>query len=158
MRSGRLADHHLDDLPIAQRAAGGERVGDVVLEAVLRIEHAGDAALGVVAVRLQQAVLGDHQHGQRRIDRHRRPQARQPAADDQHVGEMVRHPLGVKRNEIAGDVQHEPIMGESSYVVITVGCDWLALHCETASGYPNGWTAACSFAAAPLIRQRHRVG
>ena len=40
---------------IAQRAAGRERVGDVILEAVLGIEHAGDAPLGVVAVRLPQA-------------------------------------------------------------------------------------------------------
>ena len=32
----RLADHHLDDVRIAQAAAGGERVGDVVLEAILR--------------------------------------------------------------------------------------------------------------------------
>ena len=59
---GRFADDHLDDLRVAQPAAGGERVGDVVLEAVLGIEHAGDAPLGVVAVRLSQPVLGDHQH------------------------------------------------------------------------------------------------
>ena len=59
---GRLADDHLDDVAIAQVAAGRQRVGHVVLEAVFRVEHAGDAPLGVVAVRLPQAVLGDHQH------------------------------------------------------------------------------------------------
>ena len=59
---GRLADDHLDDFAIAQRAAGRERVGDVVLEAVLRVQHAGDAPLGIVAVGLLQAFLGDHQH------------------------------------------------------------------------------------------------
>ena len=45
-----LADHPLDDLRIAERAAGLERVGHVVLEAVFRIDHAGDAALGIGAV------------------------------------------------------------------------------------------------------------
>ena len=49
---GRFADDHLDDVAIAQIAAGGERVGDVIFEAILGIEHAGDAALGVGAVRL----------------------------------------------------------------------------------------------------------
>ena len=49
---GRLADDHLDDLAIAQPGAGDERVVDVVLEAVLGLEHAGDAALGVGAVGL----------------------------------------------------------------------------------------------------------
>ena len=46
-----LADHLPDDLRIAERAAGLERVGHVVLEAVLRIDHARDAALGEGAVR-----------------------------------------------------------------------------------------------------------
>ena len=41
-----FADHPLHDLRIAERAAGLERVGHVVFEAVVRIDHAGDAALG----------------------------------------------------------------------------------------------------------------
>ena len=49
-----LADHVLDHLPVAERAAGLEGVGHVVLEAVVRIEHGGDAALGVGAVGLLQ--------------------------------------------------------------------------------------------------------
>ena len=47
-----VADDHFDDLAIAQLAAGRERVGDVIFEAIFRIEHAGDAPLGVGAVRL----------------------------------------------------------------------------------------------------------
>ena len=39
-----------------------ERVGDVVVEPVVGIEHAGDAPLGVVAVALAHLVLGDDQH------------------------------------------------------------------------------------------------
>ena len=53
----RLADDHLDDFAIAQPGAGDERVGDVVFEAVLGVQDAGDAALGVGAVRFLQLVL-----------------------------------------------------------------------------------------------------
>ena len=83
-------------------AACLERVGHVVLEAVLRVEHAGDAPLSVVAVGLQQALLGDHQHAHPRVDGQCRSQAGQPAADHQHVGEMVRHAFGIERNQVAG--------------------------------------------------------
>ena len=96
-----LADDPLDHRRVAQRAAGFERVGHVILEAVVGIEHAGDAALGPVAVRLLDALLGDDDDRQLRIDRHRRPQPGQPAADDQHVGEEVRHVLGMERNEVS---------------------------------------------------------
>ena len=102
----RFADDHLDDLAVAQPRAGDQRVGDVVLEAVLGIEHAGDAALGVGAVGLLHRVLGDHQHREPRIDLHRRPQPGDAAADDQHVGEVVRNPLGMEGHEVArGTVQ-----------------------------------------------------
>ena len=83
-------------------AAGDQRVGDVVLEAVFGIDHAGDAALGIGAVGLLHRVLGDHEHREPRIDRHRRPQPGEAAADHQHVDEVVRNPLGMKRHEIAG--------------------------------------------------------
>ena len=97
-----LADHLLDDRPVAQRAAGLERVADMVLEAVFGVHDAGDAALGVGAVRYGESILGDHQHRQPRIDGQGRPQAGQAAADDQHVGEEVRHMFGMERNEITG--------------------------------------------------------
>ena len=48
----RLAYDHLDDVRVAQALAGREGVGDVVVEAVLGVEDAGDPPLGVVAVAL----------------------------------------------------------------------------------------------------------
>ena len=104
MCSRRLADDHLDDFAVAQVRAGDERVLDVVVEVVLRIEHAGDAALGIRAVGLLHRVLGDHQQRQPRIDLHRGPQAGNSAADDQHVGEVMRNPLRMKRHQITRDV------------------------------------------------------
>ena len=73
----------------------------MVLEAVVGIEHAGDAPLGLAAVGLLDRLLGDHHDRQFRIDRQRRPQARQSAADDQHVGEEMRHVFGMERNEVS---------------------------------------------------------
>ena len=43
---GCFAHDHIDDLSIAELAAGGKRVGDMILEAVFRIPHAGDTPLG----------------------------------------------------------------------------------------------------------------
>ena len=103
MRCGASRTTLLDHGRIAQRAAGLKRVGHVVLEAVVRVEHGGDAPLGVGAVRLADVLLGDDQDREFRIDGQRRPQPGQPAADDQHVGEEVRHALGMERNEISGD-------------------------------------------------------
>ena len=103
---GRFADHHFDDRRIAKLAAGRERVGDVVFKAVFRVDNAGDASLGELAVRFLEVVLGDHEDRELRIDGDRRPQPGQPAADDQHVGERMRYPLGMERDEIAGSVGH----------------------------------------------------
>ena len=99
---GGFADDHLDDVGVAERAAGDERVGDVVLEAVLGIDHAGDAALGVGAVGLLDRVLGDHEHAEAGIDGDRGPQPGDAAADDQHVGEEVRQLAGMEGDEVAG--------------------------------------------------------
>src|SRR5690606_3310232 len=41
------------------------------------------------------------QQRQPRVDFHRRPQAGNPTADNEHVDKMVRDPLGMKRHEIA---------------------------------------------------------
>ena len=46
--------------------------------------------LGRSCCSIAEPVLGDDQDGKLRIDGQRRPQAGQPAADDQHVGEEVR--------------------------------------------------------------------
>ena len=44
---GRFTDDAGDDLGVAEPFAGGDGVGDVVLEVILGIDHPGDAALGV---------------------------------------------------------------------------------------------------------------
>ena len=77
-----LADYPLDDFGIAERAAGLQRVGHVVLEAIFRIDHAGDAALGVGAVGVLQAVFGDDQHREPRIGAQGGANPSQPATDD----------------------------------------------------------------------------
>ncbi len=107
---GRFADDHLDDFLIAEIRAGDHRVGDVVLEAVLGIDHSGDAALGVGAVGLFHRVLGDHQKREPWIDFHRGPQPGNAAADHQHVDEVVRNPLGMERNEIAWHEQRHDFL------------------------------------------------
>ncbi len=92
---------HFHHVVVAQLASGRQRVLHVVLKAVFRPQHTGDSALGVVAVRIGGAFLGNGQHGKRRVHRQRRAKARQPSPDDQHIGETVRNPLGMKRHKIS---------------------------------------------------------
>ena len=54
-----LTDHLLDDLGIAQSAAGGQRVGDVGLETIAFPQDRGDAALGLPGVAVFEAGLAD---------------------------------------------------------------------------------------------------
>ena len=75
---GGLADDVFDHLPVAQLAAGLQRVGHVVLEAVLRIEDRGDASLGMGAVGLPQASLVQHQDRELRVDGQGRAQPARP--------------------------------------------------------------------------------
>src|SRR3984885_13092947 len=97
---GRLANHHVDNVRIAEPFAGGHRVGRVTLEVVDRIEDPRDAALRIRAVGLQQAVLGDNDHVERRVDGESRPDAGNAAADYQHVRKEVRNPLGIEADEV----------------------------------------------------------
>jgi hypothetical protein len=99
--SGGLANDGIDHVLVAQAAAGGERVGDMVVEAVLRIDDAGDASLGPLTRRALQVVFRDHRHRQPLVNRERRPQAGETTPEDEHVGEAVRHPLGAKRHQVA---------------------------------------------------------
>ena len=46
---GRLTDDRVDDGFVTQACASHERVGDMVVEAILRIDHACDASLGPLA-------------------------------------------------------------------------------------------------------------
>jgi len=95
-----LADDQLDDGAVAEAGAGGEGVLDVVLEAVLGRAHGGDAALGVGAVALLDAVLGDHQHPEVGRGGQGGAQAGDAAADDQQVGEQVRRLLGPEPHQV----------------------------------------------------------
>ena len=105
--AGRLAHHHLDHVAVAQAGAGRQRVLDVVLEAVLRRTHGRDAALGVAAVALLHAVLGDDQHLHVRRRGQGRPQPGDAAADHQQVGEDVRGLLGAEADQIAEGKCHD---------------------------------------------------
>ena len=100
---GGLAHHVLDHRRIAERAAGFERVGHVVLDAVVRVHDRGHSALSVVAIGLPNRLLGDDHDREPGIDGQRRPQTGQPAADHQHVGKEVRHALGMERDQVSRD-------------------------------------------------------
>jgi hypothetical protein len=96
---------------VAQTAAGRERVGDVVVEAILRIDHARDAPLRPLARRGLQILLRDDGHREPRIDRQRRPQPGEAAAENEHVGEAVRHPLRAERDQVTRPLErliHSP--------------------------------------------------
>ena len=97
----RLADDHGDDLGVAEPLARRDRVGDVVVEGVLGIEHARDPPLGVGAVALPDLVLGDDQDPVRLGDPERRAEAREPSADDEDVGEVVRQLTRVEAHQTA---------------------------------------------------------
>jgi len=107
----RFADDRIDHVLVAQPAAGGERVGHVVVEAVLRIDDARDAALRPLARRRLQIVFRHDGHRQPGIDCQRRPQPGQAAAQDEHVGEAVRHPLGTECDQVTRPLErliHSP--------------------------------------------------
>ena len=96
----RLANHGINHLPMAEFTAGGERIGHVVVEPILGINDAGDAPLRPLARRALEVVFCDHGQGESRIDRKRCPQAGQATAEDEYVGEAVRHPLRAERHQI----------------------------------------------------------
>ena len=98
---GGLADDQLDDLGVAEPLAGGEGVGDVVLEVVLGVEDTGDPALGIRAIALADLILGDDQDPEPFRHAERRAEPGDAAADDQDVGEVMRQVLGIERGQVA---------------------------------------------------------
>jgi hypothetical protein len=85
----RFAHDHLDDLGIAESLASGEGIGDVVVEAVLRVQNPGDSSLSIVAVAFTDLVLG-HDEGPELIGNAKRgTKTGNPASDDEYVSEMV---------------------------------------------------------------------
>ena len=99
--TGRLPDHRIHHLRMAEATAGDQRVGHMVVEAILRINNAGNASLGILTRRFTEIIFGDHRHRQARVDFHRRPQPRQPSAENEHIRETVRHSPWPKRHQIA---------------------------------------------------------
>ena len=97
-----LADHTLDHFASHSEPPACKRVGDVVFAAVRRDPARRRCRPGRGRCWIRRIVLGDHQDRQPRIDGQGRPQSGQAAADDQHVGEEVRHLLGMEGNEVAG--------------------------------------------------------
>ena len=97
----RFTHNHFDDLAVAQLAACGDRVVDVIVERVLGVHHAGNAALRVVAVGLSQRVFRYNEHGERRVDRKRRSLASKAATNDQHIGKAMRQFLRMERGQIS---------------------------------------------------------
>ena len=102
----RLAHHRLHHIGMAQPAAGGERVGDMVVKSIFRVDHPGDATLRPLAGGGAQVVFRHHGDVEFRGHRQRRSQAGEPAPKDEHVGETVRHPLGTKRGQIPRAFEH----------------------------------------------------
>ena len=85
---------------VRQAAARAERIGDVARDRVGLVDGGGDAALGVVTVRLRQAALRQQRHPQRRRHLDGRPQRRHPAAQDHHVRKDLGQPARVERRQV----------------------------------------------------------
>ena len=84
----RLLDERLDGVLVAQPVAAGDGVVGVLVEAVVRGDHAGGAALGRDRVAAHRVDLRDDGHPQGRVglgDGDGRAQAGAAAADDEHV-------------------------------------------------------------------------
>ena len=93
--------HHLHDLGLAQPLARGQRVGDVVVEPVFRVEDAGNTSLRVMAVALADFILG---HDQRTIVieyPERCADTGDAATDDQHVREVMGQLARIKSNQVS---------------------------------------------------------
>ena len=91
-------DHQLDDAPVAQSAAGLERVGDMVFDPVLAAQHRRDAALCVPGVALVQRPLADQRDIPLSGRFDRGPQARDARSDDQAVRKQLLSRTGVDGN------------------------------------------------------------
>src|SRR6478752_6345968 len=103
---GGFANDHIDDVGVAERAAGDEGVVDMLLEAVVGIHDAGDAALGVAAVGLLDGVFGDDEGAESLVDLICGSQSGEAAADNQHIREEMRQLAGAEGDEVAGG-EHE---------------------------------------------------
>src|SRR5207249_5528914 len=93
--------HYFHRVAVAEPVAGGERVGDVRLEAILRAPHRGDAALRVAAVALGEPVLGDQHDVPHARALERAGETGDAAAEDQEVA-LDRHAARASRARRVG--------------------------------------------------------
>ena len=103
---GCLADHHLDDLLVAEPLARGEGVGDVVVESILWVEDSRDSPLGVLAVALAHLILGHDQDAIPIGDSQRSAEARNSSANDEDIGEVVWQLPGIEPHKVAARHQN----------------------------------------------------
>jgi len=99
---GRAAlDDEADGRRVAQSGAGLQGVLDVGFEAVLRVEHRRDAALGVVAAALGDGALGEHGDAAMAGEFQRQAQPGGAAADHQYIAQdFVGHACGNMGNAV----------------------------------------------------------
>ena len=57
-----LTYYHVHNLLIAECPSSSERVIDVIFKPIIRIKHAGNPTLSIVAARLQDRILRDDHH------------------------------------------------------------------------------------------------
>ena len=82
---------------LAQAGARFERVAHVQFEGVLLARDGGDAALGVVGIRLGAVLLGDDRHAPVRRDFQRKRQPGNAAAQDKEIELLHRRALSINR-------------------------------------------------------------
>ena len=79
------AHHQLHGILVTEAVARGQGVFDVQIEAVIRAEHGGDAALGLAGAGFHDAAFGDHVDGAMAGHLQGVAQAGQTGADDQKI-------------------------------------------------------------------------
>ena len=107
-RLRRLLDELAHDGFVAQPGAGGERVADVVLERVVRRQHARQATLGPRRAARRQDVLGDDEHAAHRSCREGSGQAGRARAEHDDV-DVALH-VGAGAAKRIGNITHGDII------------------------------------------------
>ncbi len=110
---GALRDDDLHRLAIAQAGAGRFGVLHVGLDAVGRLQHGGDATLGIPCVRLLDGVFADDQNVGRLRRGDSRAKARDPPADHENIRELLGKASGFAGYEITTlgeSLEHLPAM------------------------------------------------
>ena len=102
----RLAHDRIDHPVVTQPDAGHERVGDMVIEAILWIDDPRDPPLCPLARRSQKIVLRDDGDRKRRVDRQRGTEPGHTSPEDEDVGETVLDSLRTEGDEVPRAIEH----------------------------------------------------